>query len=158
MIESSEQAIATENQNYSNQLNLDSQRLLRRETTEPALTVGQELALQIATAATEKKAQDIVLLKVSEVSYLADYFVIVTGFSRTQIKAIAESIEKQLEEKFNIHPVRVSGKREGNWIVQDFGDVIVHIFLPEEREFYDLEAFWGHAERLEFTNHSESEA
>jgi len=142
MIESSEQAIATENQNYSNQLNLDS----------------QELALQIATAATEKKAQDIVLLKVSEVSYLADYFVIVTGFSRTQIKAIAESIEKQLEEKFNIHPVRVSGKREGNWIVQDFGDVIVHIFLPEEREFYDLEAFWGHAERLEFTNHSESEA
>lgn len=141
MIKSSEQAIATENQNYANQLNLDI----------------HELALQIAAAAEEKKAQDIVLLKVSEVSYLADYFVIVTGFSRTQINAIAESIEEQLEEKFALHPVRVSGKREGNWIVQDYGDVIVHIFLPEEREYYNLEAFWGHAERLEFTSQSESD-
>ncbi|MGB5634620.1 MAG: ribosome silencing factor [Waterburya sp.] len=139
MIKSSEQAIATENQNYSNQLTIDS----------------QELALQIAAAAGEKKAQDIVLLKVREVSYLADYFVIVTGFSRTQLNAIAESIEERLEEKFNLHPVRVSGKREGNWIVQDYAEVIVHIFLPEEREYYDLEAFWGHAERLEFPSQSE---
>ncbi len=139
MIKSSEQAIATENQNYSNQLTIDS----------------QELALQIAAAAAEKKAQDIVLLKVREVSYLADYFVIVTGFSRTQLNAIAESIEERLEEKFNLHPVRVSGKREGNWIVQDYAEVIVHIFLPEEREYYDLEAFWGHAERLEFPSQSE---
>ena len=115
---------------------------------------NQELAWQIATAAEEKKAQDIVLLKVSDVSYLADYFVIVTGFSRTQLNAIAESIEERLEEKFNLHPMRVSGKREGNWIVQDYADVIVHIFLPEEREYYNLEAFWGHAERLEFSQSS----
>ncbi len=138
MIKSSEQGTATENQNSSAKLTIDS----------------QELALQIAAAAEEKKAQDIVLLKVSEVSYLADYFVIVTGFSRTQLNAIAESIEERLEEKFNLHPVRVSGKREGNWIVQDYGEVIVHSFLPEEREYYDLEAFWGHAERLEFSSQS----
>ena len=138
MIKSSEPGIATKNENSSAELTIDS----------------RELALQIAAAAEEKKAQDIVLLKVSEVSYLADYFVIVTGFSRTQLNAIAESIEERLEEKFNLHPVRVSGKREGNWIVQDYGDVIVHSFLPEEREYYDLEAFWGHAERLEFSSQS----
>ncbi|MEM8673247.1 MAG: ribosome silencing factor [Cyanobacteria bacterium P01_G01_bin.67] len=138
MSKSSEQAIATENQNYSHELNLDS----------------QKLALQIAAAAEDKKAQDIVLLKVNEVSYLADYFVIVTGFSRTQLNAIAESIEERLEEKYDLHPVRVSGKKEGDWIVQDYGDVIVHTFLPEEREYYNLEAFWGHAERIEFISQS----
>ena len=111
---------------------------------------SKELALQVAKAAEDKKAQDITLLKVSDVSYLADYFVIVTGFSRTQLNAIAESIEEQIEEKFNLQPIRVSGKREGNWVVQDYGDVIVHSFLPEEREYYNLEAFWGHAERIEF--------
>ena len=110
----------------------------------------EELALQVAKAAEDKKAQDITLLKVSDVSYLADYFVIVTGFSRTQLNAIAESIEEQIEEKFNLQPIRVSGKREGNWVVQDYGDVIVHSFLPEEREYYNLEAFWGHADRIEF--------
>ena len=115
---------------------------------------SQELALLIAQAASDKKAEDIVLLKVSEISYLADYFVIITGFSPTQLKAIAESIEEQVEEKYNLPPVRVSGKKEGNWIVQDYGDVIVHTFLPEDREYYNLEAFWGHAERLDFSQSS----
>ncbi len=131
---SSEQAISTQ-ENFSIPADFDS----------------KELAWQIAMAAEDKKAQDIVLLKVDEVSYLADYFVIITGFSPTQLKAIAESIEDRLEEKFSRQPVRVSGKREGNWIVQDYGDVIVHIFLPEDREYYNLEAFWGHAERIEFS-------
>lgn len=115
---------------------------------------SQELARQIAIAADDKKAEDIVLLKVTDISYLADYFVIITGFSRTQLQAIAESVEERIEEKYDRHPVRVSGKREGNWIVQDYEDVIVHTFLPEEREYYDLEAFWGHAERIEFSHHS----
>ena len=138
MSKTSEQAIATENQNNDRSLVIDS----------------RELALQIAAAAEEKKAQDIVLLKVDEVSYLADYFVIVSGFSRTQLNAIAESIEERLEEHYNLHPIRVSGKRQGDWIVQDYADVIVHTFLPEEREYYNLEAFWGHAERIEFSQSS----
>jgi ribosome-associated protein len=124
----------------------------QQQTNPTQSTVSsKELAWQIATAADDKKAQDIVLLNVSDVSYLADYFVIITGFSRTQLRAIADSIEERLEEQFNRHPVRVSGKSEGTWIVQDYEDVIVHTFLPEEREFYNLEAFWGHAERLEFS-------
>ena len=134
MSKSSEQAIITQNQTL-------------------LATDSKKLAWQIASAAEDKKAQNIVLLNVSDVSYLADYFVIVTGFSRTQLNAIAESIEERLEE-FELHPIRVSGKREGNWIVQDYGDVIVHSFLPEEREYYDLEAFWGHAERIEFSQSS----
>ncbi|NJK57970.1 MAG: ribosome silencing factor [Pleurocapsa sp. SU_5_0] len=133
MSKSFEPATATQNQS------------LTKSIIEP-----QELALEIADAAEDKKAADIVLLKVSDVSYLADYFVIITGFSRAQLNAIAESIEERLEEKYNLHPVRISGKREGGWVVQDYADVIVHIFLPEEREYYNLEAFWGHAERHEF--------
>ena len=134
MTKSSEQAIASQQKSQT-----------------PSIIDSKELAWQIASAAEDKKAEDIVLLDVSEVSYLADYFVLVTGFSRTQLNAIAESIEERLEKEFNLQPMRVSGKREGNWVVQDYGDVIAHIFLPEAREYYDLEAFWGHAERIEFS-------
>lgn len=129
------------------------QAIITQNQSSPTID-SKELALQVVKAAEDKKAQDITLLKVSDVSYLADYFVIVTGFSRTQLNAIAESIEEQIEEKFNLQPIRVSGKREGNWVVQDYGDVIVHSFLPEEREYYNLEAFWGHAERIEFSEFS----
>ena len=135
---SSEQAVSTQ----------------QNTTNESIFVESKELALQIADAAEDKKAEDIVLLNVSEVSYLADYFVIITGFSGTQVKAIAESIDRRVEEKYNRLPVRVSGKREGNWIVLDYEDVIVHIFLPEEREYYNLEAFWGHAERIEYVSQS----
>ena len=118
----------------------------------------QTLALTIAQAADDRKADDIVILKVTEVSYLSDYFVIITGFSRTQVKAIAEAIEEKVYQTHNQVPRQTEGKQDGNWILQDFGDVIVHIFLPEEREFYNLEAFWGHAERLEFSTLEVTEA
>ena len=123
----------------------------KQQSQNATIVDSQELAYLVAKAADDKKAQDIVLLKVTDISYLADYFVIITGFSRTQLKAIAESIEEQVEEKYNRVPVRVSGKREGDWVVQDYEDVIVHTFLPEEREYYNLEAFWGHAERIEYS-------
>ena len=125
-----------------------------QQTSKAIFVESEELALQIADAAENKKAEDIVLLDVSEVSYLADYFVIITGFSGTQLKAIAESIDERVEDKYSRLPTRVSGKREGNWIVLDYEDVIVHIFLPEEREYYNLEAFWGHAERVEYISQS----
>ncbi|MBR8830677.1 MAG: Ribosomal silencing factor RsfS [Chroococcopsis gigantea SAG 12.99] len=107
-----------------------------------------QLAYTIALAADERKAGDIVILKVSEVSYLTDYFVIMTGFSKTQVRALSDAIEAKVDEELGKLPQRTVGKGENSWIVQDYGDVIVHIFLPVEREFYSLEAFWGHAERL----------
>ena len=111
---------------------------------------SKDLALTIAQAADDRKGADIVILRVAEVSYLADYFVIVTGFSKAQVRAIAQSIEEKMETLWQRLPVRSEGKANCSWIVQDYGEVIVHTFLPEEREFYNLEAFWGHAERIEF--------
>ncbi|AFY33944.1 ribosome silencing factor [Calothrix sp. PCC 7507] len=111
--------------------------------------VSGELAITIAEAASDRKAGDILLLRVTEVSYLADYFVMMTGYSRAQVRAIAEAIEAKVETEWQRRPLRTAGKSEGSWVLQDYGDVIVHIMMPKEREFYNLEAFWSHAERLE---------
>jgi ribosome-associated protein len=109
------------------------------------------LALAIAQAADDRKGADIVLLDVSEVSYLADYFVVITGFSSVQVRAIARSIEDVVSETLHRLPQNVEGQRDGNWILMDYGDAIVHIFMPDDREFYNLEAFWGHAKHIPFS-------
>jgi ribosome-associated protein len=109
------------------------------------------LSQTIAQAADDRKGGDIVLMKVSDVSYLADYFVVITGFSNVQVRAIANSIEDQVEEEWQRRPLRTEGQMEGSWVLMDYGDVIVHIFLPKEREFYSLESFWGHAEQVSFS-------
>lgn len=111
---------------------------------------SRELALLIAEAGDDRKADNIVILNLENLSYLADYFVIMTGFSQPQLKAISLSIEDKVSEKLNIEPLRVEGKNEGNWILHDYGDVIAHVFLPSAREFYGLEAFWGGAEKIIF--------
>lgn len=102
-------------------------------------------------AAEDRKGADIVVLRVEEVSYLADYFVIVTGFSRVQVRAISEAVRSEVEERLQRQPVRIEGQSEGSWILQDYGDVLVHVLMPDERDFYNLEAFWGHAERVELS-------
>ena len=124
------------------QSEVDRQQLEDRETS-------QKIATSIANAASERKAGDILLLKVADVSYLADYFIIATGYSNVQVRAIADAVEKTLLTEWQRTPLRTEGKAEGNWVVQDYGDVIVHVMMPYEREFYNLEAFWGHAERIE---------
>lgn len=115
-----------------------------------------KLATTIAQAADDRKGADILLLKVVDVSYLADYFVMVTGFSNVQVRAIANSIEEKVEQEWQRLPLRVEGLMEGNWVLMDYGDVIVHVFLPRERDFYNLEAFWGHAEQIRFSSLSTS--
>lgn len=117
---------------------------------------SHKLAITIAQAADDRKGGDILLLKVADVSYLADYFVMVTGFSNVQVRAIANSIEEKVEQEYQRLPVRVEGLMEGNWVLIDYGDVIVHVFLPRERDFYNLEAFWGHAEQIRFSSLSTS--
>ncbi|MEB3295106.1 MAG: ribosome silencing factor [Synechococcales bacterium] len=109
-----------------------------------------ELAMLAAEAADERKGGDIALLKVGEVSVIADYFVIVTGFSKVQVRAIAAAIEEKVEEALHRAPRPISGQAEGVWICMDYGDVIVHIQMPDERDYYNLEAFWGHAERIPY--------
>jgi ribosome-associated protein len=122
------------------------------ETSPPATTEETDsalaLALTIARAAEDRKGDNIRLLKVGDVSYLADYFVVVTGFSAVQVRAIARTIEGVVEETWGRLPLRTEGESDSRWVLQDYGEVIVHVFMPEEREFYGLEAFWGHAEEV----------
>jgi ribosome-associated protein len=117
-----------------------------------------KLALVAADAASDRKAGDILLLKVADVSYLADYFVFVTGYSRVQVRAIADSIEDKIYQELQRIPLRTEGKGEGSWVLYDYGDVLVHVMMPKEREFYNLEAFWSHGTRIEFTNADSSES
>ena len=109
-----------------------------------------KLALTIAQAGDDRKAGDMLVLSVADVSYLADFFVVMTGYSNVQVRAIANTIEQEVEEKCDRKPLRTEGKTEGSWVLLDYGEVIVHVMMPNEREFYNLEAFWGHAERVDF--------
>jgi ribosome-associated protein len=113
---------------------------------------SENLALTVAEAALDRKAVEIILLNVAEISSLSDYFVMMTGYSKVQVRAIADAIEGQVEIEWQRRPLRTEGKAEGTWVLQDYGDVIVHIMMPREREFYNLEAFWGHAERISLPN------
>ncbi|MEM6252994.1 MAG: ribosome silencing factor [Cyanobacteria bacterium P01_D01_bin.156] len=118
--------------------------------TNPTDEDALALAMAIANAADDRKADDIAILQVGDASYLADYFVIATGFTNVQVRAIARSIESTLETDYGRSALRTEGSDEGKWVIYDYGEVIVHIFQPREREYYDLEAFWGHVQRIEF--------
>ncbi len=80
---------------------------------------------------------------------MTDYFVICSGRNDRQVKTIAEEVEDQLREELKIKPIGREGVREARWILLDFGDVVVHIFQPDERDFYRLERLWSDAPRLE---------
>ncbi len=134
------------------QANLQSQSVLVATNTRLAAQrpeESRELALIAVAAAADRKAADMVVLGVAEVSFLADYFVLVTGYSKAQVRAISQSIEDQVEEQLNLLPIRTEGQAEGSWVLKDYGDVMVHIMMPKEREYYNLEAFWGHARRVD---------
>jgi ribosome-associated protein len=106
----------------------------------------EQLVFLAADAADDRKAGDMMLIKIGEVSTLADYLLIVSGFSKVQLRAISGSIIDKIEAEFNRLPLRTEGQDRGGWILLDYGDAIVHIMMPEQREFYNLEAFWGHGE------------
>ncbi|MCS6960805.1 MAG: ribosome silencing factor [Pseudanabaenaceae cyanobacterium SKYGB_i_bin29] len=107
-----------------------------------------QMTLTAAAAAQDRKGEDIVILAVGEVSYIADYFLIVTGLSRVQLRAIAMGIEEKLWQEYGRQPRHSNNEKESGWILQDYGELIVHIMTPKERAFYGLELFWGHAPRI----------
>lgn len=106
-----------------------------------------EKALLISRFALDKKAYDLVLLEVSEVTFIADYFIICSGRSDRQVQSIAQGIAEYLGKE-GITPFSVEGQTRGQWVLMDFSDVIVHIFYQPVREFYDLEGLWSHAPRV----------
>lgn len=109
-----------------------------------------KIALAAAAAADDRKGGDIIILDVADVAYLADFFVLVSGLSPVQVKAIANSIRDALEVDFGRVARHVEGMGEGRWILLDYGDIVVHCFMADEREFYNLEAFWSHGKRVEW--------
>ena len=106
------------------------------------------LAVVAAHAASEKLATDIVVLDVREPFGLADSFVIVTVGSERQAKTVAESVEEAVREAEGLRPIRREGEPSGGWVLLDYGDVIVHVFGEEQRDFYDLERLWRDAPRV----------
>jgi ribosome-associated protein len=103
-----------------------------------------ELAKTIVDAAADKKASDVAMLDIREMSVIADYFVVCTGANPRQIQAIASAIEDKVDEH-HVHLRGREGTVDGGWMLLDYGDVIVHIFGPMERDFYRLERLWGGA-------------
>ena len=105
---------------------------------------SESLARLAAEACDDRKAVDIRLIRVDEISSLADWFVICSGLTDVQVRAIARSVEDSLELSCGRLPLRREGQSEGRWVVLDYGELIVHVLTPQERAYYDLEAFWGH--------------
>ena len=108
-----------------------------------------ELAKACAKALSEKKAEDIIILNVSEQTVVCSYFVIASGKSTTQVRALADNVEEQLKKHYELAPVRCEGLREGRWGVLDYGDVVVHVFNEESRLFYYLERLWDSGRNVE---------
>lgn len=109
---------------------------------------SREWAIMAARAASDKKAEDIMVIDVGQLLVVTDYFVICTGRNDRQVRTIADEVEDQLREQGGIKPIGREGADEGKWVLLDFGDLVVHVFQPEEREFYRLEKLWGDAPRL----------
>lgn len=108
---------------------------------------SKQLMALIAEYADNKKAEDIKVLDIRDLTTMADYFVICHGNSHPQMKAIAEEIEDKLKEK-DFYPSSREGKDSAFWILMDYGDVIVHIFNRESREFYGIEHLWADAKMV----------
>jgi ribosome-associated protein len=120
----------------------------------PTTGDSEALARLAAEACDDRKAVDIRLIRVEQVSSLADWFVICSGLTDVQVRAIARSVEDQLESTAGRLPLRREGQSEGRWVLLDYGEVIVHVLTPQERTFYDLESFWGHGEQQRYISPS----
>jgi ribosome-associated protein len=110
---------------------------------------GRDIAVFAARAADDKKGTDIVIYDLHGLTDIADYFVIVTALSRAQTLAISESIHKGLKER-GVIKIGQEGNEAGRWILMDYADCVIHLFAPQLRDYYRLEALWGDAPKIEW--------
>ncbi|MCA1569446.1 MAG: ribosome silencing factor [Chloroflexi bacterium] len=103
-----------------------------------------ELAHRIVEIASDKKGNDIVMLRTAELTSMADFFVICSGRSDRQVNALSSAIVGELRDD-GIRPLGIEGRQSARWVLLDYGSVIVHVFAPEERAYYGLERLWGKA-------------
>jgi ribosome-associated protein len=109
---------------------------------------SKKLALLCREFADNKKAENIVVLDVHDLSSVTDYFVIASGTSEPHLRAIVEEITSKLRDEYDLRPVRTDGSTQAAWVALDFFDVIVHVMRADARERYDLEGLWGDAKRI----------
>lgn len=131
---------------------IDAERYIREKLRKEENILNSENSFEKASLAVKvldnKKASDISCLKVSNLTILADYFVICSAGSSTQVKALADNVEDEFA-KLGIHPTAREGKGGTEWLLLDYGDVIIHIFYKEMREFYGLDKLWNDAEEID---------
>ncbi|MST73213.1 ribosome silencing factor [Olsenella porci] len=108
-----------------------------------------QLAKVAAASADGKKAADIVLLDLSQVSDICDYFLICTAQNKPQMDAILDGIEEKVRVNCDERPLSMEGRGGSDWVLLDYGSVVVHVFKPEARDFYRLESLWGEAPRVD---------
>ena len=111
---------------------------------------SKSLVLMAAKACDEKKAKEIKLININKVSYISEWILIAEGLSDVQVRSITNYVEEELRDNAKIEPIRREGVNEAKWALLDYGDLIVNIFQPEIRKFYDLESFWGNGDNLNF--------
>lgn len=110
---------------------------------------AKEIALKAAKILDSKKARDVKIMRVNEQTIIADYFVIAGGTSRTQVNSLADEVEYKLGLE-GINPSKVEGRGQGTWVLLDYDSVLIHVFNPQSREFYNLEKLWAESTPVEF--------
>jgi len=120
------------------------------ESKPTKLLPSLDRALIAAQIAVDQRAYNIVILDLRELTQFFDFFVIASGTSRRQMHSVSEEIDHEFEDKHGDKRLSISGYRESRWIVLDYGDIVVHLFEPETREFYALEELWGKAKVVPF--------
>lgn len=111
-----------------------------------------EMIMTIVKTLDSKKAEDIKVIKIGDLTIIADYFVIANGTSSTQTRALADEVEFKLKEN-GIEPTRIQGNNGSNWIILDYSDIVVHVFYKETRDFYSLERLWRDGEVVDISNY-----
>ncbi len=115
------------------------------------MTLDEKLDLIVKTL-DSKKAEDIQVIKISDLTIIADYFIIANGMSTTQTRALADEVEFKMKQQ-GTEPLRIEGERNASWIIIDYGDVVVHVFYKETREHYNLERLWADGEHIDVTGY-----
>ena len=116
-----------------------------RRLTEPISVARAQVAV---AAAAEKKGADLAILDVGDVLSIIDLFVLVSASNARQVRTIVDEVEKALTEHDGSKPISVEGLGDASWVLLDYGDIVVHVFLDETRAYYDLDRLWGDVPRL----------
>lgn len=116
-----------------------------------------ELAKTAARLLDEKKAENISVIKIDDISSLADYFVIANGRGSTHVRSLTDELEEKLKQQ-GVAPARIEGYRSDNWVLMDYESVVVHVFTQEGREFYGLERLWSDATAVDVSKYLTAQA